>query len=511
MRIPVSRAVLRLTVATAGLMLALVAAEIATRYLDGYRLTGASLVQIKTAAAATHLARTPLEHHLLATVPTAAGVDRAWYDRDPEPVAAQPLSPERQARVDRYPTDIYGALFEWNQNYLREMLCAGYAGGSLGILEDFHYFAPASGEVRPTYRHLRNIWRPNWMVANSFGWRGPDVALNKPPDTIRLAFVGASTTVSAYGYPFSHPEYIGYWLNLWAQAQGHRVRFEVINGGRTGIDSSSISAIVRDEIAPVEADLVIYYEGANQFWPGTVLDLPKGDKALTAPTSTFPPPTWLERHSAIARRVVTAGNLIAGRSGLEPVKPDFPARWAEGLNLSDPDLDAPGLPSNLPAILADLDSMRRALAPAGGELAVSSFIWMVQDGMRLDPDRHQTLYQYLNDTYWPTTYAVMRQLADLQNTVFRKYAARHQLEFFDVAADFPQDPDLFGDAIHMRPQGLRLLAWIYLQKLIPLLEARIQSGALPRPMMTPRTEHPAFAVKTGLMSRAEVMASCPKP
>lgn len=511
MHTPLSRAALKLSVAAAGLVLALVAAETAARFIDGYRLTTAPLVQIRTAAAATHLTRTVLEHDLLAAIPISAGVDRAWYDLDPQPVAAEPLSPERQARVDRYPSDIYGALFEWNLNYLRESLCAGITSGSLGILADFHYFAPASGETKPTYRHLRNIWRPNWMVANSFGWRGPDVALNKAPDTIRLAFVGASTTVSAYGFPFSHPEHIGYWLNRWARARGHRVQFEVINAGRTGIDSSSISAIVRDEVAPVEPDMVVYYEGANQFWPGTVLDLPKGDKALIAPTSTFPPPTWAERHSAIARRLVTAGNLIAGRSGLEPVKPAFPARWAKGLNLSDPDLDGPGLPSNLPAILADLESMRKALAPSGGELAVSSFIWMVQDGMRLDPDRHQTLYHYLNGTYWPTSYAVMRQLADLQNTVFRKYAARHHLEFFDVAADFPQNPDLFGDAIHMRPQGLRLLAWIYVQKLIPLIEARIQSGALPRPMVTPRSEHPAFAVKTGLVSRDEILASCSKP
>ena len=50
----------------------------------------------------------------------------------------------------------------------------------------------------------------------------------------------------------------------------------------------------------------------------------------------------------------------------------------------------------------------------------------------------------------------------------------------DVAAAMPRDPALFVDAIHMTPEGLRLRAWITLQELIPLIEERIASGALPR-------------------------------
>lgn len=508
MQTSLSRAILRLVFALGSVILAVIAAEAAVRLIDGYSVTRAQLVQVGTPDTATDLLRTPLERRLLAAIPLANGVDRGWYDLNPPPLIAEPLSRERQARVDRYPTDEYGAVFEWNLYYLRQALCAGNTIGSLGILADFHYFAPASGQPEPKYRHLQNIHRPAWLVANSFGWRGPDIAFNKPPGTIRLAFVGASTTVSGYGLPFSHPEYIETWLNAWARSADLAVRFEVINAGRTGIDSSSIAAIVRDEVAPIEPDLVVYYEGANQFWPSTVLDLPPGADAVRPPVSTFRRPTWPERHSVLARRLVTAWNLVEGRTGLEPAKPAIRTRWPEGLDLSDPDLDRRDLPTNMPAILRDLDSMREAVSDAGGELAVSSFIWLVHDGMRLDPDRHQTVYRYLNGTYWPATYAQMRQLADFQNTVFRKYSARRHIPFFDVAATFPQEPDLFGDAIHMLSTGLRLQAWTYLQQLIPMLDARIRAGTLPRPMATPRTEHPGFAVKTGLVSREEILASC---
>ena len=87
------------------------------------------------------------------------------------------------------------------------------------------------------------------------------------------------------------------------------------------------------------------------------------------------------------------------------------------------------------------------------ELVLSSFVWIVHDGMRLDLDRDLTLYNYLNRTYWPFTYAEMRRIADFQNRVFEKYARVHQLPFIDMAAEFPQDPALAGDAIHLRYRG----------------------------------------------------------
>jgi hypothetical protein len=119
-------------------------------------------------------------------------------------------------------------------------------------------------------------------------------------------------------------------------------------------------------------------------------------------------------------------------------------------------------------------------------------VWIVHEGMRVDLDRDLTLYNYLNRTYWPFTYAEMRRLADFQNRVFEKYARTHQLPFIDMAKDFPQDPALAGDAIHLRYGGLALQAWIYLQRLVPLLEQRIADGRLPRATVTTQRVHPAF-------------------
>jgi hypothetical protein len=117
--------------------------------------------------------------------------------------------------------------------------------------------------------------------------------------------------------------------------------------------------------------------------------------------------------------------------------------------------------------------------------------------------------RYLNDTYWPITYAHMRRTADFQNRVFENYARRDGLVFFDVAKDFPRDPDPFSDAIHMMPDGLRLQAWIYLQRIVPVIESRLSSRRWPRPARASSstewaTSHPP------VVTRAELLASCGK-
>jgi hypothetical protein len=333
--------------------------------------------------------------------------------------------------------------------------------------------------------------------------------LNKLPDTIRIAFVGASTTVDAFGVPFSHPELVGYWLNWWAAAKGWRYRFEVINAGRMGINSNSIAAIVGQELVPVEPDLVVYYEGANQFWPDRMVRVDDGQQH-EPPRSTYVKRTILEDYSALVRRALRVVDRAEGLGGYEPRKPASEVVWPEGVSESDPDVDSPKLPMDLPNIIASLDQIRASLSAIDGELIVSSFVWIAYPGMRLDMDRDLTLYNYLNRVYWPYTYAEIRRLADFQNRVFERYAQARGVPFVDLAAEYPQEPALAADAVHFRYEGLSLQAWIYLQKLIPIIEERIASGRLPKPMRTTRTGHPAFAGgDSRLLTLEELRRHCP--
>jgi hypothetical protein len=490
---------------TAVLVCAAVAAEAVCRRLDGYRLI--SLALRPTVARRSEPRDESPDRAYAMKVERAPSVSLGWYVERPQPIPRIPLTPELQKRAETYPSEPWTAFFEWNLAYLKQQACRDERDSVMGSLKDFYYFESADGSIYPTYRHLPHVSPPGWFVTNSHGWRGPDLPLAKAPKTIRLAFVGASTTIDSFDVPFSHPELVGYWLNRWGASKGLPYRFEVINAGRMGISSNSIAAVVTQELLPMRPDLVVYYEGANQFWPAQMLAV-KTSTTYQRPTSTGRRRYALEDYSALTRRILTLWSRIQVWGGAEPAKPESHIAWPAAVNELDPALDS-NLPMDLPNIVACLDIIRTALKPIRSELVISSFVWIVEPGMRLDLDRDFNLYEYLNQTYWPVTYGEMRRLADFQNRVFEKYASLHRLPFIDMAREFPQDPALAGDAIHLRYPGLVLQAWIFLQHLIPIIEERLADGRLPKTEAMAASRHPAFTqAPSRLISLDQLRALC---
>jgi hypothetical protein len=227
------------------------------------------------------------------------------------------------------------------------------------------------------------------------------------------------------------------------------------------------------------------------------------------PAQTFRRRLAAENYSVLVARTLNAVDRVRGGDGREPLKPPYVVSWPADVDERNPDLSVRDLPMDLNQVIADLDRMRAAMAPQHGELAVSSFIWLVHDGLQLDLKRHLTIFRYLNDSYWPITYVLMRRMADFQNRVFAKYAQSHALPYVDVAGSFPQDPDLFDDAIHMNYRGIKLQAWMFVQALVPVILARVDAGVWPRPAPSPQRVHPAFdQPDRRLVSRASLQAGC---
>jgi hypothetical protein len=483
------------------------ALELAFRIVDRQPLTRLALSGAPANVRSRSGAASSPDLQYLPAVSLAAGVDGEWYREEPLSRPRFPLDGELAARASKYAADPYTPFFEFNRRFVEREACAGRTG-LVGGLDDFFVFTPQDGQPYPTFRHLAHVSPPHWFVTNNFGWRGPDVEVSRAPNILRIAFVGASTTIDSYSVPFSHPELIEHWLNRWAAIQAPEYRFEVINAGRTGIDSRSIRAIVETELSPVDPDLVVFYEGANQFTPGGVLRTPLR-RMFPKPTVTFRERTRLERRSALVRRLLSAWDRARGGDGREPAKPPASVVWPAGVNESAPDPHDARLPMDLPQVVKDLDAMRAALAPAGGEVAVSSFIWLAEAGMRLDPVRHANILRYLNDTLWPISYAHVRRMADFQNRVFFAYATQQALPFLDIAGDYPRDPDLFDDPIHLNYAGLRLQGWIFLQRLVPIVQRHLSAHDWPRPPRTGAALHPAFAQPARrLMTASQAGAHC---
>lgn len=480
---------LRGLVAVVALAVAIAGAELALRLIDGQPLLAPAL----RPPSATDRTLAKARAHMV-LLPVAAGVDRAWFELAPEPLPVPPDEPDLpQLRAD-YDRLGLPTWYEWNLAYLRELACKRRADFDQvygGYERLFAFDVPGGGDPFPTFRFLRRAKYPSGLVTNGYGWRGPDLTLDKPPRTIRIAFVGASTTVSFHGSAASYPEFLGRWLNQWAALRDPGLRFEIINAAREGINSDSIAAIVRQEVLPLEPDLVVYYEGANQFWPASFIEWPS-DRVPERPRLDPRTPWNAEKYSALLARVRSLWDGVNGRWS-ESERPVLPVKWPADLDERDPPLDHPEMPLNLPAIVQALESMRRDLDAAGGDLLVSSFFWMVYDGMKLDPVRNGNVLHYLHRVFWPLGYGHIGRMADFQNRVFAKYAATHGVPLLDFAALYPKDPDLFVDAIHMSPGGgTRLQAWVMMQLLLPMIERRIEDGSLPRPDRQPLDRHPAF-------------------
>lgn len=461
---------------------------------------------------------------ILDRTPRAAGVERAWFLRDPPPLPNRSAASDEDERLFRdlekslpadsiyRPSDLFKA---WNSVFAGDPCQNRLLRSAPGVLQ---LYDPPDGAGVPVYRFLPNTTTSSYLVTNQIGWRGKPIPEHRRPRTIRIVFVGSSTTIDFHHFPFSYPEFVGHWLDLWAAARHPDVHFEVLNAARESNVSTDIAAVVHTEVLALRPELVIYHEGGNQFDLESLVEKVPSGSAVRPP---LPPrsSTWLQhaaRYMALAGRLGAAvGYVASDLDGREWPKPDYRLMWPPGLDEFDPDIDYPnfpanlelgypGLPVNLNVILHDLDRIRDDLATVGGELGVSTFLWMVKDGLVLNPIRHRYIIELLNVTKYPFRYRDLERLATFQNRVLAAYAKRRGLPLLDMAGDMPFDPDLFTDAVHTNYAGTRMRGWVTLQQLIPVIERHLADGSWPRPAAaTPDLPLPTFTPRRVTFSCAK--------
>lgn len=474
--------------------------ELVVRAVDGFELLSFRLTpkanRIDTGA---DVARDVTGPFLQRPEFAAAAMDPAWFAVTPQPVPKQPLPAEMAANFAAGYFDMFN--YQWNELLLRSLWVVG-KGPS--IAQDmphpdaFWVFAPIdAASVHPRYRFPQSVTLPSGVTLNALGFRGREISVDKPTGVVRIACVGASTTVDDHQVAFSYPELLEGFLDAWAQHKGLGVDFEVLNAGCEGYSSTDIAETVRHYLLPLAVDYVVYYEGANQLqMPHVMRHLrvdgetpPKPPKTgfLDAKDAAHGDNQWLYQHLAAARRLQT---VLAGRTPIgEPQKPPQHLELPQGLE-DDVDLARAGEVLALGTILADLDRIRADTEAAGVQLVMTSYRWFVREGLAVHPVTGSRIWGQLNDDYWPASYASMRQLADLENRWFAAWAKARSVPFLDVAAVMPDDERLHTDAIHKTAIGSRCHAWAVAALLIPQLERDLAAGTVPKPDTHVDTRHP---------------------
>ena len=129
-----------------------------------------------------------------------------------------------------------------------------------------YLFEPVDHSPYPRFRYFPSVTTPAGLVTNQLDGVPSFLRLEKPENVIRIVFVGASTTANTHDYPYSYPELVGGWLNIWAVSKRLNVRFETPNAARESISAPDMEAIVRNEVVPTHPELVVYLEGGNAFF-----------------------------------------------------------------------------------------------------------------------------------------------------------------------------------------------------------------------------------------------------
>ena len=130
----------------------------------------------------------------------------------------------------------------------------------IGMCNEYHKIKL----VHNSYWQIYPDQHYEYVNINSFGFRGPEISMEKPADTFRIFVVGGSTTFGSAatsddntvpGYLQKKFDMIDLGLNV-----------EVINAGTVGAYSKTEAPFVKDVLFDFDPDLIIVFDGWNDVW-----------------------------------------------------------------------------------------------------------------------------------------------------------------------------------------------------------------------------------------------------
>jgi lysophospholipase L1-like esterase len=278
---------------------------------------------------------------------------------------------------------------------------------------------------RPGYeQHGRRVS----IKINSLGFRGDEITVEKPPRTIRIATVGASTTFCG---EVSRDE--ATWpsqLQRILRAAHPDFNIQVINAGVPGYGVAESHRNLLHRVLPLNPDIVIYYEANN--------DLAKDSRELAKQrgllsTSGESIARSLSTYSLLFDLVYkNARILLAGRDTISGK------------------LDA--LPDDLPArYIGELDRMHQELSERGIQMVMSTFfVKYRRNQSRATQIRNASISFYYMP--WMTIDDLLRGI-DLYNDAVVGYAESHGVPVVADRDSIPGDDQHFADWAHFADEG----------------------------------------------------------
>jgi hypothetical protein len=322
-----------------------------------------------------------------------------------------------------------------------------------------------------------------YWSSDSWGFRGPEFQLKKPPGTIRIVCLGASTTeglitkapeasTDATTYPYLLQEEL-------RQIFGDKV--EVINAGHEAQQIDDLLEVLRQRVLPLKPDIVVFYEANNNLW---LNDFARNlachpayyQKTEGTPCWLLAYPGW---YSTLYERsgffTMISNGLGWSTSKPPPMPHELDLSEGEGPRILNRTELFAGLPvhyirlttTSKPSTAHFISVLREIAIETlrhNSTIVLSSFVTVAHEGLEVSYDENPSLFNDLYHDHYPFTPGELAEIYDYVNRQIAALALDLQVPFADVAANYPRDKRYFCcDIIHFTPEGNRILAKSFAQ------------------------------------------------
>jgi lysophospholipase L1-like esterase len=269
---------------------------------------------------------------------------------------------------------------------------------------------------------------------NSMGFRGPEIAVPKPSGTIRLAFLGASTTYCA--------EVTGndvVWPHLVVESLGARftqVAFDYVNGSVPGYTTTESLKNLESRIAKLDADIVVIYHATNDLSGDTRRLAEASGLSRERPDESSKLAEWSTLWFLIEKNWTVRQRQAVARAG------------DDRLEFDPSELSAP-----FRQRLAALVDRAKEIAPV---VAVATFSHRI----RHDQSSEEKLAASNTSLYYMPYMSVEGLLKgfDEYNRVIREIGREKGVILVESAESIPGDGIHFVDSVHFTDEGSRRMA-----------------------------------------------------
>lgn len=314
------------------------------------------------------------------------------------------------------------------------LACRGWTPNCYAAELDLFQPDPETGTtLKKNFRLKSGVWR---ISTNSLGLRGPEIPIQKPTGTIRIAIVGES---SAFGYLVDDGQEAARILEASLREAGQVV--EVLNAGVPSYNMFQGRIRFRQVVAPLHPDIVVCYMGWNDLGYVTHPN-PTADRFRFREIA----PAW-ERlcaksvtYSLVTRRLLSpAARLPAAELASYTTTLQGQSQFCSNFN-------------------GFLDEIQAA----GAEPMIALQITAAR------PDVDETLRGFLGHT--PEQHAALIGLATWLRDTERSIAIERQVSLVDGGDSVPPRSLYLKDHIHLSAAGEIELARVLKEGLLPILD-----------------------------------------